>query len=110
MKRLDTAKSDLYTPRGASLECTRKLSPSVWLQVLLESKIIPWLWDLDPEVLRLKQESKPDDTGWDWELLVRQLVQPDFHVPEAVETGIPDGVRNRQRLWRLLGDLLVEEV
>lgn len=91
-----------------SLDCTHTLEPTVRYQSLLEYATIPWLWDLDYQVLRNKEASKPQGRDWDWELLIRQLAQPDIYEPGKALPNLPLGVRNRQRIWRLVEDLLAE--
>ncbi|KAK7957248.1 uncharacterized protein PG986_006470 [Apiospora aurea] len=38
-----------------------------WCEALANKKRLPWLWDLDSEVVREKQRN---GGHWDWELLV----------------------------------------
>ncbi|KAI0528247.1 hypothetical protein F5B22DRAFT_641220 [Xylaria bambusicola] len=42
-----------------------------WCDALVNKQLFPWLWDLDTEVVRKKQQ----ESNWDWESLVRKLVQ-----------------------------------
>lgn len=65
--------------------------------------MLPWLWDVDAVALAEK-----DDEGgvWDWERLVRELAQGGIYRPGAVVEGLAVGVRNRRRIWMLVGDLM----
>ncbi|OTB05714.1 hypothetical protein M426DRAFT_21742 [Hypoxylon sp. CI-4A] len=86
----------------AQLVCTRVLPNSWWKQQLFEHRLFPWLYDLDisyGQVLPVIRNSK--DVDVDWELLCRQLAQPDVFQ----EGGMLHGrkyLENRHRIWRLL--------
>lgn len=93
--------------------CTYLVSPSFWFQALKEHIVLPWLWDLDTAALDEKENNKPVGQMWDWELLVRQLAQRDLYHIDREETvwaveGFPEGLRNRNRIWHLVVDMLDE--
>ncbi|KAL6866509.1 hypothetical protein ACO1O0_002620 [Amphichorda felina] len=66
------------------------LSQKVWLDKL-KSGCLPWLWDLDYELIGAKaREPCPggEEYEWNWELLVRQLSRGvDFGIRTDVPTG-----------------------
>ncbi|KAI4165363.1 MAG: hypothetical protein LQ342_001231 [Letrouitia transgressa] len=108
--------------RESSFSRNRQLSPepsytrpaNSWKGDLLS---IGWLWDLDAELVLGKDslerdaEVAPKETnggkgGWDWELLVRQLSQPEVLEPGKVLVDMPLKLRNRRRVWTLVEDIL----
>ena len=94
-------------------ECTFLVSPTYWLQVLLEDSLLPWLWDLDAEAIMGKQDSRSPGQQWDWELLLRQLGQTDDYKQERVTwamSEMPLGLRNKRRIWGLVSDILNEDI
>ena len=88
------------------LQCRFLNPPGEWLQALIQSTLLPWLWDLDFEMVRRKEKSKRKGREWNWELFVRQLAQPDIFEAGSVVKDLPLGLRNRRRIWRLVDDLL----
>lgn len=102
------------------IQCTRKLAPSTWKELLFHQQLLPWLWDLgQPETAdypfhasvhgSLTDENadtsvqqSDNENLWDWELLVRQLAQLDSFEPGGVMESLPYALRNRRRIWRLL--------
>ena len=46
---------------------------------------------------------------WNWELLVRQLAQGNLYEPGKVLKDLPLGLRNRRRIWRLVGDIMATD-
>ncbi|KAL9608030.1 MAG: hypothetical protein Q9167_007109 [Letrouitia subvulpina] len=108
--------------RESSFSRNRELSPepsyirpaNSWKGDLLS---IGWLWDLDAELILAKDglatdaEVAPKETqdsrgAWDWELLMRQLSQPEILEPGKVLVDLPLGLRNRRRVWILVEDIL----
>ena len=98
----------LPQPCDLSLECTATTPSSTWRR-FPASGCLPWLWDLKLGTIAQKEASKPLGRNWNWELLVRQLAQVNLHEPKAVLEDIPNGLRNRRRIWRLVQDILSEE-
>ena len=80
-----------------------------WRELLSQGRL-PWLWDLDPDAIARKETLKPPNQEWDWELLVRQLAQVNILEPRAILKHLPMGLRNRRRIWRIIEDILSEEV
>ena len=103
-----TKTSQLPQPNDLSLECTAQNSFSTWREALTNG-YLPWLWDLEPDAVANKEASKSLGRQWNWELLVRQLAQVNLHEPKAILEGLPMGLRNRRRIWRLVEDILSEE-
>ena len=68
--------------------------------------ILPWLWDLDLRAVMRKEAELRGGDEWNWELLVRQLAQGDIYEPRKVLEDLPLGLRNRRRIWRLVGDIM----
>ncbi|KAI0881271.1 uncharacterized protein GGS22DRAFT_192359 [Annulohypoxylon maeteangense] len=89
----------------AELYCTRVYPPEWWLDKLVNGVFIPWLHDLTIRCIRvaLDEQNRPDVelNQLDWELLCRQLAQPD---PFDRDLGILrcPRLQNRHRIWRLL--------
>lgn len=75
-----------------------------WCEALADKKLLPWLWDLDSELLREKQRAG----NWDWESLVRSLSKPEIHEPSDTTLNLPVGLRNRRRIWRCLEEARVD--
>jgi hypothetical protein len=61
----------------------RILPGSWWREAILKKKLLPWLWDLDANMIREKHSKQPRNwfgasgtwVEWDWELLARKLAQ-----------------------------------
>ncbi|KAI0546436.1 hypothetical protein F4679DRAFT_409385 [Xylaria curta] len=106
---------------GLSLQPTRVLPPIWWKKRLFSGQLIPWLWDLkedDVENYRLENfyNYVPnnavrdrergryifDEDMWDWELLCRQLAQPNVMQGAGILVGKSDQLWNRRRIWKLL--------
>ena len=90
-----------------SAEVTRyspENEPDFWLK---EFKGIPWLWDLDTEMCKEKDQQLPatGQTLWDWELLLELALDNVFEPGGLMHKGVPPGLRNRRRIWRMLHDL-----
>ena len=81
------------------LEPLGLLLPQDWCSLL--PSIAPWLWDLD--LTGAFSGEKLND--WDWERFVRMLAQADAFEPGGCMQGAPDGLRNRRRIWRMLGEM-----
>ncbi|KAL9087050.1 MAG: hypothetical protein Q9165_006878 [Trypethelium subeluteriae] len=107
---LDHAISFLNTLTETSTKYV--LPSSVWRAGLLRGKLIPYLWDLDSVVIREKDASTDgsEDSRWDWELLVRQLAQPNVFDEGQPLTDVPIGLKNRRRIWQLLDDMYLGDV
>ena len=91
-----------------SPNCSRIFPPQAWLDLLHSVDVLPWLYDID--LSQCREKNKETHNGqhviWDWELLIRQLSQPEAFEPDrGFAAGAPLGVRNRRRIWRCLGDL-----
>ena len=104
------------------VQCSRHLTPSTWKSLLLHGQLVPWLWELPALAAELPSidislndrgngnrtvNVKLDDDydqSWDWELLVRQLAQPEVFEPGGVMESAPLALRNRRRIWRLLDE------
>ena len=66
------------------VKCTYIVSPQIWFRVLT--------WDMD------------------WELLVRRLAQPIISDDQGIKDSLPVGLRNRQRIWRILSEMRVGDM
>lgn len=86
-------------PQRVTLACNRVLDPIVWQRILSDASLLPFLWDIDKSVIM------SHGPGFDYELLVRQLSQPEmFDKGHSLHT-LPSRLRNRRRIWRLLEDM-----
>ncbi|GAB1730330.1 hypothetical protein NU195Hw_g8561t1 [Hortaea werneckii] len=92
------------------IHCNRILSSETWRSMLIDGRLTPWLWEIDPSKL-------PDAESVDYEAMVRQLSQADILEADLHEsTGYilgSAGLWNRRRIWRVLetmraGDLPME--
>ncbi len=78
---------------------SRILSQTAWRDALLRGDAVGYLWDLKKSVCQRKEGSAED---WDWYGLARKLAQQDvFEVGNGFEDA-PLGLRNRQRVWKIL--------
>lgn len=75
---------------------TSLLPQSWWRDSLIQGELLPWLWDLDRDVILAKdQESCPSNTDsikfeWNWELLFRQLSRGiGFGIRADAPKGLP---------------------
>ncbi|KAL8717404.1 MAG: hypothetical protein Q9225_005348 [Loekoesia sp. 1 TL-2023] len=97
--------AELVPFTAPSLTCTYLLAPKLWKSAILSGALLPWLWDLDIKAVEAKEAAEPRE-GWDWELLARQLAQVEIHKPRRVLPNLMMGLRNRRRIWRLIGDVV----
>ncbi|KAI8624087.1 hypothetical protein F5Y19DRAFT_468052 [Xylariaceae sp. FL1651] len=100
---------------------SRICTPTWWKDKLFSRQLIPWLWDLKKEdVLSYRvrnacelhpldakehQENGTyifDENMWDWELLCRQLAQPNVTEKGGILYQKTDALWNRRRIWKLL--------
>lgn len=107
----DMVRRELLRPfENPSLNCLRIFEPGFWRHILIST---PWLWDMRLDQCFCK-EQETDKNGrpiaWDWELLVRQLYQINAFEPEGQFADAPPELRNRRRIWRILGDMGLESV
>ena len=96
----------LQNLQNADLNCDYQLSQERWCDALISNDLLPWLWDLDISKVRAKQRRG----NWDWELLARQLSQVTIHEPDDTTLQIPQALRNRRRIWRLLEEARIDDV
>lgn len=75
-------------------------------EALVNQQMFPWLWDIDTNAVRKKQNAG----RWNWELLVRQLSLKKIHEPHDTSIKLPLQLRNRRRIWRLLEEARVHDV
>jgi hypothetical protein len=109
---------------GLSTQCTGLLPQQTWLQILLSGRYLPFLWDLDiPAIERFCDALSSSDLEVNWELLVRKLskgVWANWKHHDTLEADlqlfcypfmdIPDGLRNRRRIWQLVEEMYVGDV
>ena len=92
--------------QNAELSCDYALSQDWWCEGIASGKMFPWLWDLDVAEIHEK-----DQTGqWNRELLARQLSQTKIHEPDDRSLKLPLALRNRRRIWRLIGEGKVDDI
>ncbi|KAI0099244.1 hypothetical protein GGR51DRAFT_535965 [Nemania sp. FL0031] len=112
----------LEEEKGPPLTPTRFLPCVWWKENLFNGKLIPWLWDLFEQELEDYRiitfyttntisdpyENKEsgsyifDENMWDWELLCRQLAQPNVMEPGGMFGTQSQGLANRYRIWKVL--------
>ncbi|KAI0965056.1 hypothetical protein F4678DRAFT_454043 [Xylaria arbuscula] len=108
-----TAERSKYTTpvTNSDSQHTREFSSKAnsqdeWCSALANNQVFAWLWDLDAELIRKKQQ----DASWDWELLVRKLSDFKIHESHNTTLNLHLGLRNRRRIWRCLEDARVDDV
>lgn len=74
-------------------------------EALMYQSAVPWLWDLDNELIRKKQQ----EGDWNWKLLVIKLMKLDIHRPHDTSLDLPVGLRNRRRIWRCLDEARIDD-
>ncbi|KAK6070699.1 hypothetical protein SCUP515_08308 [Seiridium cupressi] len=109
---------------GLSRHCTGLLPQETWLYILLSGRYLPFLWDLNVAAVEKLCEAKADGgIELNWELLVRQLskgVWTNWKHHNSLEAelelfcypgmALPDGLRNRRRIWQLVEEMYVGDV
>ena len=81
--------------------------PTVYLRAMHQfSPVLPWLFDLNRSACLRKEAEKPDGREWDWERLLRRLTQDDIYQNPVCVEGIPPGLQNRRRIWKMVEDWL----
>ncbi|KAL1618134.1 hypothetical protein SLS54_007374 [Diplodia seriata] len=89
-------------------DCTRLIPQTAWMDLLMQGQIVPYLWDLRrDEVEKKVAEGRDRGIEWDFELLVRRLCQSQSMADGAPLSSMPCGLRNRQRIWKLVEDMYV---
>ncbi|KIM93653.1 hypothetical protein OIDMADRAFT_61296 [Oidiodendron maius Zn] len=92
--------------QNAELICNCAYSQDWWCEALINTKMFPWLWDIDTHMIRERQK-----TGhWNWELLARQLSQIVIHDPDDKTLNSPLVLRNCRRIWRILEEGKIDDV
>ncbi|THV66138.1 hypothetical protein D6D29_10434, partial [Aureobasidium pullulans] len=81
-------------------------SQDLWCDALAQTDRLPWLWDLNVEMIRSRQRMGQ----WDWKELVTKLRRSDIHRPVDVSLQLPLSLRNRRRIWRILEVARVNDV
>ena len=91
---------ELHPLKIGSWACTQMMPPAYWREALISGKLIPWLWDLDKEACRRKDQEAINSGAqpWDWQLLVRTLAQKKVFEVEPSMVDAPLGLRNRRRI------------
>ncbi|KAI1063251.1 hypothetical protein LB507_005570 [Fusarium sp. FIESC RH6] len=100
------------------MECNYLMPQSQWAEVFFR---IPFLWDLDMEIIYEKTgSSKEDLEKWNWEKLIRQIMCPVPPMADAEDEDdawdhskvgledIPGGFTNRRRIWQALEEMRPE--
>lgn len=95
------------------LECTYLMPQSQWAEIFFH---IPFLWDLDMEIVYEKSGGSGKDLEkWNWEKLTRQILCPvpsmadvdegDEWDHSQVGLDVPGGLTNRRRIWQVLEEM-----
>ena len=102
---LQTTGSTTVASLADSPEPTYIHHPSVYCHSLCQSPpVLPWLFDLDRSALIEKETAKPQGLEWDWERFVRRIAQDALFQSAISIKGVPLGLQNRRRIWKLLED------
>ncbi|KAI9808928.1 MAG: hypothetical protein M1826_004015 [Phylliscum demangeonii] len=84
----------------------RMLTQRWWRNALVAGDAVGYLWDLDPTQCRAK-DAFTVDKPWDWAALARRFAARDCFDVDA-HAGFheaPGGLRNRQRIWKIVLDV-----
>lgn len=109
---------------GLSTQCTRLLPQEAWRDILLQKRYLPFMWDLDEDIItRYCEEEAQHHREINWELLVRKLstgatsewkhydtLEAELHLRCYPDLKIPKGLQNRRRIWQLLEEMYVGDV
>ncbi|RYP46460.1 hypothetical protein DL768_007330 [Monosporascus sp. mg162] len=117
--------SFLETAEPLPGRCTRLLPQEHWKYMLVSGRHLPFLWDVDIAAVESYCTPADDNAGTapDWELLVRSLSQrlvrhgaQEQGVSIGLEADyysrgqVPNGLRNRRRIWQLVEEMFVGDV
>ncbi|KAH7115468.1 hypothetical protein B0J13DRAFT_572179 [Dactylonectria estremocensis] len=103
------------------IDCNYLMPQTRWKDIFLQ---IPFLWDLDREVIASKPSSvAPEGKEWNWEKLARQVLSPpkvatvkenrhDYRPWDYKDVGlvVPSGFTNRRRIWQICEDMSPNDV
>ncbi|KAI4593978.1 hypothetical protein KJ359_008766 [Pestalotiopsis sp. 9143b] len=109
---------------GLSPKCTGLLPQKTWQNILLDGRYLPFLWDLDvPAVDKFSESLAGKGAEINWELLVRKLskgvwanwthretLEADYELFCYPNLDVPNGLRNRRRIWQLIEEMFVGDV
>ncbi|KAH6876727.1 hypothetical protein B0T10DRAFT_585112 [Thelonectria olida] len=103
-----------------NIECNYRMPQAYWKEIFFQ---IPFLWDLDKEVIASKLSTDLAGKEWNWEKITRQVLSPPkvaalsedeiSHEPwDYKEVGllVPDGLTNRRRIWQICEDMYPNDV
>lgn len=115
----DHITSFLNTKTALPRHSTRLLLQKEWKRMLVYGRQLSFLWDLDIATI----ESADPTMTLDWEQLVRSLSQVAVrHFLSKIPTStamdvicydqlrVPNGLRNRRRIWQLVEGMFVGDV
>ncbi|KAI1469395.1 uncharacterized protein F4812DRAFT_422906 [Daldinia caldariorum] len=108
-------RSYIVSENGIPSRCNGLLPQWMWREMLLGGEIVPFLYDIDVTTVkefyaqwrRVNGDQEPN-----WELLVRKLSQVAWRMwdVEGSALKIPNGLRNRRRIWKLVGEMYVNDL
>lgn len=102
-----------------SLECNYLMPQAYWKQALLS---IPFLWDLEINLVDEKTSLPLENAEWNWEKMTRQIMsrvemvdETDCETPDVwsyakVGLDVPPGLHNRRRIWQIVEDMYPNDV
>ncbi|OTB13844.1 hypothetical protein K445DRAFT_24339 [Daldinia sp. EC12] len=108
-------RSYLKSQNGLPSRCNGLLPQWMWREMLLGGEILPFLYDLDVTVVEAFYKQWERDNGDqepNWELLVRRLSQVAWRMwdVDGSTVKIPNGLRNRRRIWKLIEEMYVNDL
>ena len=77
-------------------------------QILVHPTTFPWLWELDKNEVSERKGKK--EGSWDWSLLVESLLRRGIHEADTKILELPDQLKNRRRIWRVLEEARIGDV
>ncbi|KAI1841191.1 hypothetical protein JX265_013149 [Neoarthrinium moseri] len=119
----DRVISLMGSSNGLSTSCTHLLPQHIWRDILLGGRYLPFLKGLEcGDIDKKCQDAAQEGMELNWELLVRRLsrpvvilcptgvLSPHFDVLCYHNMTLPDGLRNRRRIWQLVEEMFVGDV
>ncbi|OTA65974.1 hypothetical protein K449DRAFT_431436 [Hypoxylon sp. EC38] len=105
----------LTSSHGMPNLCNGLLPQSVWREILISGRCLPFLRDLDVNIIQdfcARWDREQGDREPNWELLVRKLSQEAWGIYDVEKSilKIPNGLRNRRRIWKLVEEMYVGDL
>lgn len=87
-----------------------------WRTTIMNGTALPYLWDLDSEVLEMHLErhlaaSTDPDAMWNWKSVGQLLAKKVFPLksPDHRLVDLPNGIWNRRRIWSIIEEAYTDD-